>query len=266
MPLGHHDGGQRRTQGLWIGTEHFKPPGRNGTTRCLRKTGVAGKDVGQSFFQQHVAGFAESVQQGGGGGVGPEAVLVGFQDFAPGPIRFGQIRSFRRRNRLFAHRIEGQARRQHQPLLRAGHGDVDTPFAVPVVDRGQRGNGVHHQKRGVLCAVDGATHCRDIRGDTGGGLVVHDADRLDLVLLVSVQACGNLRHLDPLTPVASNEFRAQTQALGHLLPQRRKVAGFVHQHLVACAQGVHQRRFPGAGAAGTINHDRTLGLKHLLQI
>ncbi len=50
----------------------------------------------------------------------------------------GSFAACRRGERLGADRVERQARRQHQPLLRAADGDVDAPFVVAVVDRAER--------------------------------------------------------------------------------------------------------------------------------
>jgi hypothetical protein len=109
---------------------------------------------------------------------------------------------------------------------------------------------------------------RDVAGDAGGGLVVHHAHGLDAVLLVGLQAlldqvaCTPRRQ--PSACRAAEELGLQAQARGHLLPQRGEVAGLVHQHVVAGAQRVGQRRFPGAGAGGRIDDDRLLGLEDLL--
>jgi len=130
---------------------------------------------------------------------------------------------------------------------------------------------VHHQQGRMLGAIDGAAHRRNIRGHAGGSLVVHDAHCLDLVLPVLVQARRYLRRIDAMSPVAREKFGIEAQAFGQSFPQCRKVAGFVHQHLVARRQGVDQSRLPSASARRAINDHRAFRLedfpdvgKHLL--
>ena len=69
------------------------------------------------------------------------------------------------RQRPGADRIERQARWQHQVLLRAGHGDVDTPFIVAVVDQGEQGNRIDHEQRRMPGRIDRLPDGTNAAGD-----------------------------------------------------------------------------------------------------
>src|SRR5262249_18522154 len=50
-----------------------------------------------------------------------------------------------------------------------------------------------------------------------------------------------------------------------LLPQRGEMTGLAHQHAVAGRERVDERRFPGAGSRGRVDHYRLLRLEHRLE-
>ena len=158
-------------------------------------------------------------------------------------------------------RVEGQPGRQHQALLRAADGDIHAPFVVPVVDRAERGDRVDQEQRRMLGGIDRAAHFGDARDHAGGGFVVHHAHRLDGVRLVLAQPRFDRLRVGAGAPVAGDELGLQAEPLGHLLPQRREVAGLVHQDLVAGRKRIDQRGFPGAGARGRIDDDVAGGLE-----
>ena len=124
--------------------------------------------------------LAQPVEQVRGARVGPVAGLVGGHDRRPVPVRARQLRILGRGQRLLGDRVEGQARGQHQALLRAADGDVDAPLVVAVVDRRQRRDRVHEQQR-VVVAHRGA-HVGHAARDAGRGLVVHDAHGAHVVV------------------------------------------------------------------------------------
>ena len=99
----------------------------------------------------------------------------------PIPVGARQACVLRCGERLFRDRVETQPRRQHQPLLRAADGNIDLPFVVAIVDRGQRRDRVDHKQGRVAGPVDRSADLRDAAGDPGRGLVVNGADRLDPV-------------------------------------------------------------------------------------
>ena len=69
--------------------------------------------------------------------------------------------------------------------------------------------------------------------------------------------------LDPSHP---KHFGLDAQTGGQFVPQKREMSGFIHQHMVARAQGVDQGGFPSAGARRGINHDGVLGFENLLHV
>ena len=114
---------------------------------------------------------------------------------------------------------------------------------------------------GWLGAVDRLAHFGNRRQTAGRGLVVQEADRLDLVLLVLAQARLDFRGIDAAAPVGGDDFRLEAEAFGHLLPQHAELARLHHQHLVAGRQRVDQRAFPGAGAGRGVDDHRIAGLE-----
>ena len=81
----------------------------------------------------------------------------------------------------------------------------------------------------------------DVASDAGGGLVVHDAHRLDRMLRVGAQALLDHVGLHAAAPARFDARHARNSGsspsrMRHLVPQRREVAGLVHQHRVARAQ------------------------------
>ena len=175
---------------------------------------------------------------------------------------FGHFRGLCRVERLVAHGVERHAGRQHQALLRAADGDVDAPFVVPVVGRGQRGDGVDHQQRRMAGRIDGLADRLDRRQAAGRGLVVQHADRLDVVRFVLAQMVLDLGRVGAGAPVAGDELGLKPELFRHGLPLRRELAGLDHQHAVAGRQRIDQRRFPGAGAGRGVDDDRIGGLEN----
>ncbi|MNV16719.1 hypothetical protein D3C71_1074880 [compost metagenome] len=206
----------------------------------------------------------QAVKQIGGRRIRKIALGIGRQHFAPVPIRTRQARGVGGGQRTRADGVERQARRQHQALLRAGHGHVHAPFVMAVINGPQGRNRVHHQQRGVRGAVDRGAHGGDVAGDAGGRFVMHDTHRLDAVLRVFGQARTDHGGVNGMAPVAFHVIHLQPQAPCQLLPQAGEVAGFHHQHAVARRQRIDQRRFPRARARRRKNHHGRLRLEDVL--
>ena len=166
-------------------------------------------------------------------GVRKETDLVHGEHVVPGPERLRQLRAFRRRKRLVAHRVEGHSGRQHQALLRAADGDVDAPFVVPVIGGGERGDGVDKEQGGVGGGVDRLANLRDRREAPGRGLVVQHADCFDFLVPVPAQMVLDCRRIGANAPIGLDEFRLQPEFLRHGLPQRGELPGLDHQHAIA---------------------------------
>jgi len=137
---------------------------------------------------------------------------------------------------------------------------------MPVVDRGERRNGVDHEQRRMARPVDRLARRGDARGDPGRGLVVHHAHRLDPVPAVVGEARPDLLQIDAMAPVPRQQLHLEPEPASHLAPQRREMAGLRHQHRVARRQRVDQRRLPRAGAGRGIDHHRTRRPEHRLQV
>ena len=256
----HHRGDGRRVV-FRIAAHDLEAPGAHRAARRLGEAVVAGEHVVEPFLVQHVDADGEPVQHLGRRRVGEEADLVHVEHVVPGPERLQQLRGLRRRQRLVADRIERHAGRQHQALLRAADGDVDAPLVVAVVGRGERRDGVDQEQRRMAGGVDRLADFGDRRQAAGRGLVVQDADRLDLVRLVLAQVLLDHLRVGADAPVGLDEFRLEADLLGHHLPERGELAGLDHQHAVAGRQRVDQRRFPRAGAGRGVDDDRVGGLE-----
>ena len=243
----------------------LEAPGPDGRPGRGTEAGVAREDGVQPFLAQHGQSLREAMDQVGRGRVGKEAGAIGRQHRRPIPVGARQPRGLLRRQRLGRDRVEAQAGRQHQALLRAGDGHVHAPLVVPVVDRAQGRDRVDHQQGRVACPVDGPADRLDLAGDAGRGLVVDDADGLDLVRPVGGKPLGDDVRIRPRAPVAGQEFRCQTETARQIVPQRREMPGLVHQEPVARRRGVDQRRLPGARARGGEDDDGPLGLEHGLE-
>ena len=148
---------------------------------------MAREHVVEAFLVQHVDAYVEAVQHLRRRRVGEEADLVHVEHVVPGEERLRQLRRLVRLERLVADRVERHAGRQHQALLRAADRDVDAPLVMAVVGRGERRDGVDHQQRRMAGRVDRLADLGDRRQRAGRGLVVQDADRLDLLVLVFLE-------------------------------------------------------------------------------
>ncbi len=89
----------------------------------------------------------------------------------------------------------------------------------------------------------------------------------------ALMACAAILHelrvqdvgVHAVPPVARHEVHVETEAHGHVAPQRGEVARLEHQHAIAGRQRVHERRFPRAGAGRRIDHNGIDGLEDALQ-
>ncbi len=264
MPLRQPHRGERGRIFAWVAALDLEAPVPHRPPRRLGGAVVAGEDVVEPLLVQHAERDLQTLQQVGRRRVGEIALFVRGDHLVPGPERPRQLRLLRGRERLVGDRVEGQARRQHQPLLRAADRDVDAPLVVAVVDRAERGDGVDEEERRMSGLVDRAADRGDARGDAGRGLVVDDRDGLDLARLVLGEPGLDRVRVHAGAPVALDELGTQAETGRHLVPQGREPAGLEHQHPVAGRQRVDERRLPGAGAGGRIDHDRVPGLEHRL--
>jgi len=66
-------------------------------------------------------------------------------------------------------------------------------------------------------------------------------------------------------PVSRHEVDIQPQFPGHLPPQRRKLSRLEHQHPIAGGESIDERRFPGSGSGGWIDHNAPGRLEYFLE-
>ncbi len=264
MAFRHHDAGQRRRIGLRILALGFQSPRLHRRPRRRADALVAGEDIVEPFLLQHGNRFFQSIEQVDRRRVGPGAHLVVGDDFLPVPIGAHRRIGLRYGKRLFRHRVEAEAGRQHQPLLRAADRHVDAPGVMLVFQRGEPGNGIDHQQCRMFGPIQRFADF-ERRGDAAGRcLVVHDHHRLDAVRAIGRELCLDLLHIGPAPPVARQEIDVELEFLGNAEPQHGELAGLGHQHLVARLQRVDDRGFPGAGPRRRIDHDRLFGAEDAL--
>ena len=213
--------------------QHLEPPMRDRGAGRGRKPLVAGEHIVEPLLEQHRDRLAQAVQQVGGRRVGEEAGGVGLEHLFPVPIGPRHLVGLRGGAGLFGDGVEAEPRRQHESLLRAGDGDVDLPLVMPVIDRAERGDGIHQQQRRMTDLVDRGANLADPAGDAGGGLVVHHHHRLDGVLGILRQPGLDRRGVGAVAPIARHEVDLDAPACRHVSPQRGEMAGLDHQHLVA---------------------------------
>ncbi len=261
MPFRHDDGGEDAALLSLAVAEHLETPGPDGGAGGGAVALMAVEHGVEPLLVEHRDRFVEPVEEVCRRRVGEVPARVRFPHVAPVPVGAAEARAPVRLERLRAHRVERQSRRQHQPLLRAGDGDVDAPFVEAEVERGEARDRVDHQERRVARRVDRAPHVGDGRDGARGGFVVDDADGLNCVVAVLPQSRLDPVGIGPAPPVALQRLGVEAEPARHLGPERGEVAGLVHQHLVARVEHVHERGFPGASPGGGKDEDLAPGLE-----
>ncbi|MPM27506.1 hypothetical protein SDC9_74018 [bioreactor metagenome] len=161
--------------------------------------------------------------------------------------------------------------------MRARHRHVDAPGIVLQIRAAQPRDRIHHQQRRVARRINRLAHSQNVRGHARRRLVVHHAHRLDLALRILAQARLDQIRLHPATParrvrhmlvdaLIRHHLGLQPQTRRHLDPQRREMPRLIHQHLVAGAGHIGQRRLPRPRARRRIDHHRLLRLENLADI
>ena len=85
--------------------------------------------------------------------------------------------------------------------------------------------------------------------------VVNHGDSPDAMRSIFSQDRFNISRVDAMAPIAGYQLHLQAEPDCHLAPQRRELASFEHQHMVARRKSVHQGGFPRAGSGGRKDHD-----------
>jgi hypothetical protein len=238
---------------------------------------VAREDGVEALAEEHLERFVEAVEEVGVGGRRPVAVGVHGDDLVPRPECARQRRRLRRLEGTRRDRVEADPGRHHQALLRAADGDVDAPVVVAQVGAGQARDRIDQQQGRMAGGVDRLANRLDVGKRAGRGLVVDDANRLDLLLAVLAQARLDLLGLDAAAPVRrfrqervaarrGEHLGGEAEAGRHFLPEGGEMTGLDHQHRIAGAQGVDEGRLPGAGARRRVDDDRMACLEDLADV
>jgi hypothetical protein len=157
---------------------------------------------------------------------------------------------------------EAQARRRHHALLRARHGDIDSPFIHVERHAAERGHGVDHQQRVMARGAHRLADRGNVVHHPGGGVDLRHQDRLDGLALVGLEPGLDLGRPHGPTHVALQDLDLDAHATGALAPADGEAAAFQHQDLVALGQNVGEGRFPGAVAVGDVDVGPALGVEH----
>jgi len=222
---------------------------------------VAGEDPIQALLVEHIDGLGKAIDEIGVRGAGPEALLVRLENVIPSPEGTGHLGGLAHLKGLWTDGIEPHSWRHHQALLRTGHGHVHTPFIELELHASEGRDGVHQEQCRVLGRINGPANSCNVRGDSGGGLVVDHADGFDRVLGISLEALGNHLGANAFAPAALHHLWLETESRGHTGPEGCKVPRLEHQDLIAGAECIDQRGLPGARAGGRVEHHRATGAK-----
>ena len=131
----------------------------------------------------------------------------------------------------WAYGDEGQARRDHERLLRAGHDHVQAP-GIRLQLRGEHpAYRVDHQQRAVL--ANDAGDRADVVQDAGRGLVVRDQHGADRPVAVAAQDLRHLPGIDSPAPLDIEALHAGAVGGGNLREAVAESADHHRQHPVA---------------------------------
>ena len=266
VPVGEQDRGQRVRVLARVDAVALEAPGGDGRAGGLGEAPVPRENTVEPFLPEHGEGLAQAEEQACRGRVGEEAARVGGEMVVPTEVGVRQRGSGAVGQRPLADRCETEARRQHEPLLRPGHGHVDAPFVMAEVDGREGRYGVDHEERRVAGGVDGGADVGDGGGHAGRGLVVHDHHRADAPVGVAAEPVLHQLRLDPGAPVARQQVDLESEAPSHLRPLAGEEAAVEGQHAVPGGEGVDQRRLPRAGGRGGEDEDGAVGLEDGLEV
>ena len=133
---------------------------------------------------QHRKRLAQAVEQVGRGRIGKHALGIRAQHRLPVPVGLGQAGALAAGSALSPSALKPRPGGSIRPFCEPADRHVDAPFVLPVVDRGERRDGVDHEQRRMAGPVERLAYLRDARGDPGRGLVVHHAHALTTPAIV----------------------------------------------------------------------------------
>mmetsp|Transcript_9023 Transcript_9023/g.16266 ORF Transcript_9023/g.16266 Transcript_9023/m.16266 type:complete len:287 (-) Transcript_9023:629-1489(-) len=192
-----------------VGAQELQPPRLRRLPRPSRQSRVPFVHVPHPLSAHQRDRLAQAVQQWKDGGVGHAASRVGGQHVAKVIIHFLHLRRLVRLKRLVGDTHKAEAGGQGQRLLGAGDRAVDAPLVKLKLATPDRRDAVNEEHRGMTCGVDGIAAALDVAGHTGGGLIVHHAHGLVLMLGVGLQNLLNLGLVRAITPAHVNASDVQ---------------------------------------------------------
>ena len=183
----------------------------------------------------------------------------------PVPVEARRRRVARHRQGALVGGDEGEAGRQHQPLLRRADRDVDAERVHRERRRGERGDDVDDEQGRMSGRVDRPAQRRQVRGGAAGGVGVDDEHRGDAMRGVVAQRRLDRRRIDR-HPFDIGRAQRLAAERGHLLgPAVGEVAGARNQDRGAGGDQVGDHRLPAAVAVGGVEEDLgALGLQQRL--
>ena len=114
--------------------------------------------------------------------------------------------------------------------------------------------------------IHGAAHFANARCGAGAGFIMHHGNGLDDMGLVFAETGFDGFHIGATAPIGFHEIRHDPKPGRHFIPQMGEPASFAHQHAVPWGKRIGKRGFPGAGAAGGVDHHRALGLEDMARL
>ena len=220
----------------------------------------------QAFREQDVERLAHAEQQVLRRRAAVFHVVLFALPEGPVPIHGPQTSDLVGGVRALAGGDEGKTGRRHHALLRAAHGDVDTPGIHLEGHGAERGDGIDHEQSGMLGRIHGFAYSRNVIDDAGGGVDLHDHHSLDGVTLVGAQALLYGGRVDRLALVLGQHLDLNAHHGGHLAPADGEAAAFEHQDLVTLREHVGERGFPAAVPVGGVDIGAAARGEHFAQV
>ncbi len=148
---------------------------------------MAAKDRLETFFANEAERLVEGEEHVFGGCAAVFLIVLGAFAFGPVPISRLQIRGVVRASRPGAGGAEAEAGWRHQPLLRGGNGQVDSPLVHREGQARERRHRVDEEQRIVASGVEGRSDGGEVVDDSGGRIDVDDQHGFDAARRVRAQ-------------------------------------------------------------------------------
>ncbi len=162
---------------------------------------------------------------------------------------------------LLVERAEPEAGRQHQPLLRTGHHDIDVPGVHRQIGDAETRDRVDDQDRVVLPRDGGVGS--DVVQHAGRGLAVLDEHGLHVG--VALERLGDAARVDGLPERSAQVDHVEAVRLGEIEPAVAELPGADHHDAITRGQRVDDGGFHRTRARTGERNDLGARLEELLQ-